>query len=83
MKLEMFAVYDAKARTYCTPFFSENVAVAIRAFAHAANDNQTDVGRFPSDFTLFHLGVFDSESGVIEPDAHPFEVVRAQTLVEA
>jgi len=58
----IFSVYDSAAKTYCVPFFSDNVATAVRAFAHAANDPSSEISRFPSDFILFHFGNFDTST---------------------
>lgn len=77
-----YSVYDSKARTYITPFFSINNDTAIRIFAHAANDPTTDIGRFPSDYTLFLLGRWYAETGTLieneakEPLGCAIEFVR-------
>jgi len=78
----VYSVYDAKARTYITPFFSTNRDTAMRIFAHAANDPGTDIGRFPSDYTLFCLGFWYAETGSLveyeakEPLGCAIEFVR-------
>jgi len=62
---QVFSVYDSKAQTYCTPFFSVNISTALRDFAHAANDQGTDLYKFSLDYTLFHIGSYNEESGAI------------------
>lgn len=62
----VFAVYDLKLRAYMTPFFMSNREVAVRAFATAVNEQGTQLHAHPSDFTLFQLGSFNDELGVIE-----------------
>lgn len=62
---QMFAVYDSKAATYCVPFSSVNLSTAIRDFASASNDPGTELNRNPLDYSLFHIGNFDEETGVL------------------
>lgn len=64
---KMFAVYDSKARTFCRPFFVAHEAVALRAFEGGANDPAQEMCQHPGDFTLFHLGEFDDDTGVVKP----------------
>lgn len=66
MILQMMCVFDSKAAAFATPFFTSNVQVALRGFAHAANSTETDVGRFPEDFQLYHLGEYDDQLGTFD-----------------
>lgn len=65
MKHLVFAVYDSKARVFCKPFQVPNLEVAIRAMKGAASDPTHEMGRHSEDFTLFEIGEFDDETGVI------------------
>lgn len=56
---DMFSVFDFGSKVFCTPFFSENISTAVRAFRHAANDPQSEISKYPSDFALYHFGTFD------------------------
>lgn len=80
MKLDVFAVYDSKVGAYAQPFYSANISTATRAFAYAANDPSTEIGRFPSDMALFHLGTFDDQSAEFDL-VTPFRVCLAHTLL--
>lgn len=62
MKLDVFSVFDSKIGAFAQPFFSSNISTAQRAFAYAANDPTTDIGRFPADMALFHLGTWDNDT---------------------
>lgn len=61
--LEIFSVYDEKSMAYLTPFFLPNSQLAIRAFSDCVADPNHNFGAHPSDYTLFFLGYFDSETG--------------------
>ncbi len=64
--MKVFSVYDEKAEAYLIPIFQLTTAVAVRAFAHAANSENHDFSRFAGDYTLFEIGVWDDKSGTIE-----------------
>lgn len=80
MKLDVFAVFDSKVGAYAQPFFSANISTATRAFAYAANDPTTEIGRFPSDMALFHLGTWDDQSAEFDL-VTPFRLCLAHTLI--
>lgn len=69
MKQKIFSVYDNKARAFSTPYYSVNRDVGIRHFERAINDPSVDFHHHPSDFTLFEIGEWDTESGVMSPHA--------------
>lgn len=65
--MKIFAIYDSKAEAYLTPFFSPTKATALRSFAQAANQSESDFHRFASDYHLFELGTWDERKGQITP----------------
>lgn len=67
MKLESFAVYDDKSAAYMTPFFNLKPAEAIRAFSDAVNNPEHRFRAHPADYTLFHIGSYTDETGLLEP----------------
>lgn len=64
MILEVFSLFDAKAEGYMRPFSSHNVQTATRDFGVATLDGNTDVAKNPEDFTLYHIGSFDTLTGI-------------------
>lgn len=71
MQMSMFAVHDSKAAAFLTPFFSPTRATAIRAFRSACLDSNHDFHRYAADYTLFELGEFDDQDGVISTHESP------------
>lgn len=65
MKAMIYAVYDAKAEVYSQPHFLLNRGTAFRAWEEAANDNSTQIGKYPADFTMFEIGEWDDQTGTI------------------
>lgn len=66
MKMNLYAVYDTKAQAYGMLFPCSADGVAMRHFAEKAKDKNSVIGKYPEDHVLFHLGVYDDESGKIE-----------------
>lgn len=81
MQSSVYSVYDSKAGVFCTPFTSENDSTALRAFRYAANDKEMDIGKYPSDFTLFVIGTFDNSTGQVS-SIEPVSLALALTLVQ-
>lgn len=65
LTLRMYSVYDSKAAAYLNPWTAPSDAVAYRAFATAAVDPEHDFCRWPADFTLFHVGYWNTTTGHI------------------
>lgn len=61
--LKVFSIFDSKAAAFLLPFFQPTVSTAIRSCQKAVRDPDSDFSRFPEDFTLFELGVWDPERG--------------------
>lgn len=80
MKLQILATFDAAVGAYHQPFFSQSVAAGVRAFGDAVRDPQQGLFQHADDYKLYHIGVFDPESGEIEPCRPPSFVVNASSL---
>lgn len=68
MKLMVFSVFDSKAGIFGTPFFSGTEASAMRDFSDNVNDSnpRNMWSNHPEDFSLFHIGEFETNTGVID-----------------
>ena len=67
----VYSIKDSKSNTYANPFYSINHQTAMRSFNQAANDSNTTISQYPEDFSLYHLGTFNDESGEIKSEATP------------
>lgn len=65
MKVNMYAVYDAKAAVFQKPFFFANDDVAMRAFAGIMANPDDPMARFPEDFVLHEVGSWDDDLGAV------------------
>jgi len=63
--MKLFTVYDSKAHYYSDPHMARNSAEAIRDFAQEANNHKSKICAYPADYTLFEIGEWDDQSGVV------------------
>lgn len=80
MILSVYAVRDDLSG-FLTPTFEQNDAIAMRNFQMATDSARRDstlLGFRPSDFTLYKIATFDSDSGVISP-LMPVELIMRGT----
>lgn len=60
-----YSIFDSKAAVFGPPIFFQNSALAIRSFTDYANDPSMMIHRHPEDFSLFQIGTFDDNTGVL------------------
>ncbi len=60
---QIYTVHDVKGETFMPPFFVPSRGLAIRAFEDCINSEDHHFGKHPADYTLFSLGIFDTDSG--------------------
>ena len=82
---KIVAIYDVKAEAYLKPIFVQSNGVAIRSFAEAVNDGQSDFSKHPEDYSMFALGSFDDSTGFFDLDvkskkqiAHAMDLVHRE-----
>lgn len=83
MLLNAYTIYDVKARSYSPPFFANAHGQAVRDLSDAANDPSSNLGRHPGDFTLFCIGRFDTERGLLIPHDNREHISDVLPLVRA
>lgn len=66
---QMVSVRDIKANAYNRPAFVPHLGLAIRSFQDEVNRAAPDniMNQHPEDFFLFHVGLFNDETGEITP----------------
>lgn len=74
MELTYYSIYDSKALCFSQPFLSINNDVAERSFYDLANDNISQISKFPEDFSLFILGTFNDSTGLIVSSLSPINL---------
>lgn len=83
MKAFVFCIRDVKSG-FLQPTVEVNAGVAVRNFEHAVLRNEDSLFfSHPEDYSLFLIGTFDTDSGVITPQTVPEEVVSAGAVINA
>lgn len=80
MTQHLFTIYDSAAGLFLNPFVAPSIEVAIREFRKMVNTEGNNFNTFPEDFTLYHVGEFEPETGTINPVMH-HSLGVAQTFV--
>lgn len=78
MKKQMFSVFDSVVETFNAPFCAANEAEAKRMITGSMSD-QSLLFENAGDYTVFYVGDFDLESGVVSP-IEPRHVCRVSEL---
>lgn len=71
MKHGIYSIRDNCAAAFIPPFFLPNDDMAIRAFSNSCNDQEHMFCRNSEDYSLYYLGDFDDETGVITVPVEP------------
>ncbi len=67
MNYGIYCIYDEAAGVFTAPTIDISDESAIRNFQKMCSDAGSMMNFKPSDFSLYAVGVFDAETGVIEP----------------
>lgn len=67
MKLSIYAIRDIK-NEFCTPFTTNNDAMAKRMFMNEQRNKDSMLAQFPADFELYKLADIDTKTGQICPN---------------
>lgn len=80
MKLGIYSIHDAHVG-FMAPVTDMNDVTALRNFSVQVNTNET-IKRHSLDFSIYRIGTFDSDSGIIEAQIPPEIVANASSLLE-
>jgi len=62
MQFNAYSLLDTKSGLYSAPWFSNHDATAFRQVAELAGDRNSTVGRYPADFVLYRVGLFNDNT---------------------
>lgn len=83
MKVNLYSIHDAKAGVYLSPFPMQTHGMAQRAFMDALENPQTPMCKYPLDFSLFFIGVYDDETSIIVSELPPEMIMNASQAKKA
>lgn len=67
----VYSIFDSAAAVFTSPTIDISDASAIRAFKQALANPGSIMNFKPEDFSLYQIGSFDVETGVINPITPP------------
>lgn len=65
--LNLYTIRDIKADFHMPPFTARTKGEAIRMLQATLNDPNHQFSKFPDDYQLHFVGIFNETTGVIEP----------------
>ena len=82
MKQEMYAIHDNKASFFMTPWPCRNVGIARREFASVCANKDTSMGKFPADYTLYHVGEYDDNTAIVKSLTPPVRIADGVEILQ-
>lgn len=79
-KLQMYSIYDSKAEIFHPPYFNKTHGEAERTFGQIVNDEKTQIGQFPEDYDLYHVGEYNDGTGQFTLPDSPKHMLKAIAL---
>lgn len=67
MIFKMFCIHDSKVGAYMQPFFARSIGDAMRSWTAVCNDGKSMMSIYPGDYTLFEIGSYSEDTGVVTP----------------
>lgn len=82
MKTYIFSLRDVVLGEFGKPMHIQSEGVAIRSLADEVNKSgsESDLRNHPKDFSLYRVGEFDTENGVLTGYPQPIFVIDAVSL---
>lgn len=80
MTVNLYAMRDLKS-DFMSPTVSVNDAVAMRSFESAIQSSQHELFTHRNDFQLFRIGQYETETGLLIPEALPVLICEGKDVV--
>lgn len=81
MLLRGYTIYDCKALQYHSPWWAASDGAAVRSFQDLVNDVNTTIGRHPGDYSLWFIGTYDDNKGIVHSQVPLTHIIDAAALV--
>lgn len=78
---KVIAVYDKKACFFASPMVFDHSVQAERSFSEEVKNPNSQLGKFPEDFALYHIADFNPETGMMKPLDVPYLITEAMAYV--
>lgn len=78
----VYSIRDVKTG-FMTPTIEVNDEAAVRNFSHAVVNSDSILFSFATDFALYRIGSFDSDSASLSPEKVPVHLYDAAAAIRA
>jgi len=78
---QLFSIYDEKTLVFGQPFQAKTQGEALRMFAAAVNQPDSLLNDYPNDFTLYQIGSFNSENGLLTSECPLVNITRGSNVL--
>lgn len=82
MQFKVYTIYDTKVEAYLPPLFMKSKGEFLRAFAEAANNAQSPIGKHPQDYVAFEVGTWNDEDAKFDIYVAPMSLGVAIEFVK-
>lgn len=79
-KQVLCSIHDVAVHAFMRPWMAPTLEMGLRMFLDERTRPDSDVFRHPADYTMYVVGYFDPDSGVITPCVPPQRVACAAEL---
>lgn len=80
--MKLFAVRDVKADAFGAPQTISTRGLALRGFADACADSRSEFAKYPDDYSLYEVGTYDPNTGMVSAHRLPDFVASARSVVD-
>jgi len=80
-KLKVFSIRDNKLDTFTSLITHTHTGQAERTLMELARDKQTAIAKYPDDYTMYQIGEYDEQSGLMT-SIQPVQVMSAIQAVK-
>lgn len=81
MKLKMVCVMDIAVGAFGQPFSVRSIGEATRGFMDEVSKSDSQLRLHPEDFSLYDVGEFDQDTGILTGKDVPERICRARDFV--
>lgn len=79
MIIKIYSIKDSKVPAYTQIFSAVSDGIAIRQVKQLIDSDREGYSKFSSDYSLYKVASFDTETGVVAPD---FEFVQEFSVIK-
>lgn len=80
MEQQIIAIRDKALEAFMRPFFAPAIQAAVRSFQDEVQRDGSEMAKHPSDYSLWHFGSFNDNTGAFNIKERPELIVEAANV---